>query len=133
MRKKATVERVLPEGRAELLVRRESACSGDCHKCGGCGGVEQVLRLTAKDAVGVQKGDIVYVESDGAVVLKGAFLLYLLPVVLFLAGYLAAMSLQGWAFAVGCGGFLFGLIPAVLYDRYVKKHPPEYVIVGFVK
>ena len=133
MRKKATVDRVLPDGRAELLVRRESACSGDCHKCGGCGGVEQVLRLMAKDTVGVQKGDIVYVESDGRVVLKGAFLLYLLPLALFLIGYLVAMSLHGWAFAVGCGGFLVGLIPAVLYDRYVKKHPPEYVIVEFVK
>ena len=133
MRNKATVDRVLPDGRAELLVRRESACSGDCHRCGGCGGTEQVLRLTAKDTLGVREGDIVYVESDGAVVLKGAFLLYLLPLALFLAGYLAAMSLNAWAFAVGGGGFLLGLLPAVLYDRYVKKHPPEYVIVGFVK
>lgn len=133
MRKKATVAQVLPEGRVELLVRRESACSGDCHKCGGCGGVEQVLRLIAKDPVGVQRGDIVYVESDGAVVLKGAFLLYLLPIALFLAGYLAAISLNAWAFAIGCGGFLLGMLPAVLYDRYVKRHPPEYVIVGFVK
>lgn len=133
MRKKATVDRVLPDGRAELIVRRESACSGDCHKCGGCGGVEQVLRLTAKDDVGVQKGDVVYVESNSAMVLKGAFLLYLLPLVLFLVSYLVALPTNGWAFAVGCGGFLLGLLPAVLYDRYVKKHPPEYVIVGYVK
>ena len=133
MRKKATVERILPDGRAELLVRRESACSGDCHKCGGCGGVEQVLRLTAKDTIGVRKGDIVYVESNGAVVLKAAALLYFLPLALFLAAYLAAINLDGWTFAVGCGGFLLGLLPAVLYDRYVKKHPPEYLIVGYVK
>ena len=133
MRNKATVECVLPDGRARLYVCRESACSGDCHKCGGCGGIEQILQLTAKDPIGVQKGDAVYVEADSAVVLKGAFLLYLLPLVLFLAGYLAALRLGAWAFAVGCGGFLLGLLPAVLYDRYMKKHPPEYVIVGYVK
>ena len=133
MRKKATVDRLLPQNRVELLVRRESACSGDCHKCGGCGGVEQVLRVTARDPIGVQKGDIVYVQSDSGVVLKGAVLIYLLPLLLFLGGYLAAASLGSWAFAVGGAGFVLGWIPALLYDRHVKKNPPDYVITGFVE
>lgn len=133
MRKKATVDRLLPQNRAELLVRRESACSGDCHKCGGCGGVEQILRLTARDPIGVQRGDIVYVESESSVVLKGAALIYMLPLLLFLAGYLMAMPLGGWAFAIGGAGFVLGWIPAVLYDRHVKKNPPDYVITGFVE
>ena len=133
MEQMVRVKRTFDNGTALVIHVRESACSGDCHKCGGCGGIEQILQLTAKDPIGVQKGDAVYVEADSAVVLKGAFLLYLLPLVLFLAGYLAALRLGAWAFAVGCGGFLLGLLPAVLYDRYMKKHPPEYVIVGYVK
>ncbi len=132
MRQKAAVTRLLPGNRAELRVTRKSACSGDCHSCGGCG-EGQIMQIEARDAIGVQKGDVVYVESDGAVVLKGAVLLYVLPLLLFIAGYLLCVSFGSWAFAVGAGGFLLGLLPAVCYDRYVKKHPPVYTIVGFVK
>lgn len=133
MRQKATVERLLNDGTAVLLVRRQSACSGDCHSCGGCGGTAQTLRLTARDPIGTHEGDRVYVESDGKTVLKGAALVYLLPLALFLLGYVSALPLGAWAFAVGCGGFALGLLPAVWYDRQLKKHPPAYVIVGFVE
>lgn len=124
---------LLPEGKAVLAVRRESACSGDCHKCGGCGGTEQTLYLTAGNPVGAKKGDIVYFESRSDVVLKGAVLLYLLPLVLFLAGYLAAMSLDGWAFPIACGGFVLGFLPATVYNHRLKKHPPNYEIVGLAE
>ena len=99
MRTKATVEDLLPDGRAALLVARESACSGECHKCGGCGAAEQTLRVTAQNPVGARRGDIVWLEMRSAAVLRGAALLYLLPLALFLAGYLAAYSLGAWAAA----------------------------------
>lgn len=133
MRTKATVDRLCADGRAELLIRRESACSGDCHKCGGCGGVEQVLRIRAKNPVAAQKGDIVYVESESGVVLKAAVLIYLLPLLLFLAAYLTAAFAASRAFLWGCGGFALGLIPAFCYNRRVKQQPPEYTVVGFVE
>ena len=31
------VRRLLENGNAEVVHVRESACSGDCHKCSGCG------------------------------------------------------------------------------------------------
>ena len=133
MQRKATVDRILPHGKAELIIRRESACSGDCHKCAGCGAVEQTLRLTADNHLGAKKGDIVWIESESRVVLKGAALVYLLPLLLFLTGYLAACPLGGWAAAVGGGGFALGLIPALIYDRRVKNSPPDYRIIGLVK
>lgn len=133
MRSRATVAELLPEGKVRLAVRRESACSGDCHKCGGCGGTEQTLYLTARNPICAQKGDIVYVESRSDVVLKGAVLIYLLPLVLLLMGYLAAMPLGGWAFLIAFGSFVLGLLPAALYNRRLKKRPPDYVIVGFAE
>lgn len=133
VRRKATVTALLPDGRAELLVSRKSACSGDCHTCGGCGAVEQTLCLTAQNPVGARPGDIVWLESDSRTVLTSAALLYLLPLLLFFAGYLAAMSLGSWAAAVGAGGFAIGLLPAFWYNRRLKMHPPDYTIVGFVK
>ncbi len=133
MRRKATVAALLPDGRAELLVSRKSACSGDCHSCGGCGAIEQTLRLTARNPVGARQGDIVWLESGSRTVLTSAALLYLLPLLLFFAGYLAATPLGSWAAAVGAGGFALGLLPAFWYNRRLKMHPPDYTIVGFVK
>ena len=133
MRQKATVERTLSDGKAELLVVRESACSGDCHKCAGCGSVKQTLRITADNLIGAQRGDIVFVESGSAAVLKGAVLVYLVPLIAFLVAYIAATSLGTWAFAIGCAAFALGMLPAFAYNRKIKNRPPRYTVVGYVK
>ena len=133
MQRKATVQELLPDGRAELAVQRESACSGDCHHCGGCGTVGQTLRLTAENPVGAEKGDIVWISSESKPVLRAAALVYALPLALFLAGYLLSMRLGAWAAAIGAGGFLLGLVPAFAYNRRVRKKLPVYTIIGVVK
>lgn len=133
MRTKATVDVLLPDGRAEVLIARKSACSGDCHKCGGCGAVEHTLRVAAENPVDAKRGDVVWLESESRTVLLSAALLYLLPLLLFLTGYLAASALGGWSAAIGAGGFAIGLLPAILYDRRLKRRPPAYTIIGFVK
>lgn len=133
MRQRATVEALLPGGRARLSVRRESACSGDCHKCAGCGAVAQTLTLTARNPIGARPGDRVWFESGSGPVLRGAVLVYLLPLLCFLGGYCGAYALGPWAFAVGGGAFLLGTVPALRYDRRLRRRPPEYDIVEFVK
>ena len=133
MRQKATVDRVVTNARAEVLIVRQSACSGDCHKCSGCGSVEQTLRVTADNLISARRGDIVYLESESAVVLWAAVLVYLLPVLAFVSAYLAAMPLGSWAAAVGFGAFVLGFLPAFCYNRKIKKRPPTYSIVGYVR
>lgn len=133
MRQKATVDTLLPNGQAQLRVVRESACSGDCHQCAGCGSVKQTIRVTADNPINAKRGDVVYLEGDSATVLKGAVLVYLLPLVLFIVAYLATMTLGAWAFAFACGAFALGLIPAFAYNRRIKRRPPTYTIVGYVK
>ena len=131
MRQKATVDRLLADHMAEVLVVRESACSGDCHKCAGCGSVTQTLRVTAENQISAQRGDVVYLEGDTAVVLKGAALVYLVPLVTFLVAYFAAMSLGSWAILISFAAFALGMIPAFVYNRKMKN--PRYTIVGYVK
>ena len=131
MRQKATVDRLLADNMAEVLVVRESACSGDCHKCAGCGSVTQTLRVTAENRISAQRGDVVYLEGDTAVVLRGAALVYLVPLVTFLIAYFAAMSLGSWAILIGIIAFALGMIPAFVYNRKMKN--PRYTIVGYVK
>ena len=112
---------------------RESACSGDCHKCAGCGSVTQTLRVTADNLIQAQRGDVVYIESESSVVFKAAALVYLLPLLLFIAAYLVAMPLGARAAVIACAAFAVGLLPAFAYNRKIKNQPPTYRIVGYVK
>lgn len=120
------------DGSAQVVCVRQSACSGDCHKCSGCGAVEQAMIFTARNPIGARPGDLVNVESDTGPVLKAAAVLYLLPLVLFIAGYLFGMQ---WQLGGLIGGLAFVLSVgiAVAYDRLVmKKKNTQYTIIGFV-
>ena len=73
------VRQTLPDGTASVVHIRESACSGDCHKCSGCGAAKEAVIFTADNPVGARVGDLVKVESSTAPVLKAAVVLYVLP------------------------------------------------------
>ena len=101
---------------------RQSACSGDCHKCSGCGAAQETLALTALTPIGARVGDLVIIESQTGPVLAAAAVLYVLPLVLFFAGYAlgAALGLSGGLF--GCAAFLVSVGLIVMYDRHMAKH-----------
>lgn len=121
-----------PDATARVMYIRESACSGDCHKCSGCGAVEQAMIFTARNPIGARPGDIANVESATGPVLKAAAVLYMLPLVLFIAGYLLGMQWQLGGVTGGIG-FGLGIGIAIAYDRLVmKKKNTEYTIVGYV-
>ena len=69
------VRKVNPDGTAQVLCVRESACSGDCHKCSGCGAATETLLLTAKNPIGAKEGDLVVIESASGPVLAAAAML----------------------------------------------------------
>ena len=130
----AKVTRVLADGRAEVAVKRQSACGHDCSKCGGgCSAlvVRSSTRRTAPpvgvnpaNPVRAMPGDMVTVESSTSRVLGAAVIVYLVPFLLFFAGYFlcAAFRLSsGVSAAVGVAGFALGLLLAVLWDRRVRR------------
>ena len=86
------VVQVFPNGTAKVLRVRESACSGDCHKCSGCGAQQQTLQLTAENPIGARPGETVRLHSSTAAVLKAAAVVYLLPLVLFIGGESSASA-----------------------------------------
>lgn len=83
MEQQVKVRQIHEDGTATVIRIRESACSGDCHKCAGCGAVEQTMVVTAQNPIGVRAGDWVTIRSESGGVLAGAAVLYLLPLVLF--------------------------------------------------
>lgn len=119
------------DGTAQVLCLRQSACSGDCHKCSGCGAVEQKLFITAQNPIGAKPGETVRLRTETGPVLMGAAVLYILPLVLFLTGYCLGLRWHA-GFWGGLAGFVLGVAAAVVYDRCVaRKKPPKYTIVGY--
>lgn len=123
--------RLLPEGRAEVIRVRESACSGDCHKCSGCGAAQQTMLLTVENPIGARVGDLVVISSGSAAVLKAAAVLYMLPLLLFLAGYLAGQLLWQRGPLLGLCGVVVGIAFIKLYDKRLSKKEIVYTITSF--
>ena len=126
------VKNVFPDGTAEVLLVRESACSGDCHKCSGCGAAKETMIFTAKNAINASRGDLVKVESATGPVLKAAVVLYVIPLVLFFLGYYLGTLPGNFGALGGCLGFVLGVVIVVIYDRkVVKKADIGYTITAY--
>jgi sigma-E factor negative regulatory protein RseC len=125
------VRQTYDNGTAQVILVRESACSGDCHKCSGCGAAKETLLVLADNPIGAVAGELVRLRSETAPVMKAAVVLYILPLVLFFAGYFVG-ALWGLGALVGCLAFAAGIGVAIVYDRLVAaKKKPVYTIFGY--
>lgn len=128
------VKETFDDGTATVIHVRESACSGDCHKCAGCGAAKETILLKAANPIGARCGDLVTLESATGPVLKAAAVMYMLPVLLFFAGYVAGEALWQRGALAGCLAFVAAIALAVLYDRRIgRKDKTGYTITGFVE
>ena len=127
------VKKAYPDGTADVIRIRESACSGDCHKCSGCGAAKEAIIFSALNPIGAGTGDFVNVRSETGPVLKAAAVLYMLPLVLFFLGYLVG-EMTGISGALcGCLAFAVSIGLIVAYDRHMaKKDNTIYTITGYV-
>lgn len=121
MKQIATVKRMLGSGIAEVTVARETACGHDCESCGGCGTKAGSILVRARTDLSLVPGDKVEIYSDNRVI-GFAALVYLLPLVLFFAGYLMVPFLrEELRYLCGGIGFSFGIAAAVFGDRAVRR------------
>ena len=120
----ATVERIIDANHAEISVPRKSACGHDCEECAGCGVSGAAVHARALNPIGARPGQKVVVQSDTGKMLRIIALVYLTPVLLFLAGYLIAMAVTSSTalqyLAAGIG-FAAGILLAVSYDRRLRR------------
>ena len=126
------VRKTHKDGTATVIHIRESACSGDCHKCSGCGAAKETVIFTADNPIGAVPGDLVRVESSTAPVLKAAMVLYVLPLVLFFLGYWLGTLPGTFGTIGGVLGFMLGVVIVIVYDRLVvNKANIRYTITAF--
>ena len=128
------VKETFDNGTATVIHVRESACSGDCHKCSGCGAAKETMLLKAENPLGAGIGDLVALESATAPVLKAAAVMYMLPLLLFFVGFFVGDALWQQGALTGALAFLAAIGLAIVYDRRVgKTNEATYTITRIVK
>ena len=126
------VKQTHDNGMATVLLVRESACSGDCHKCSGCGAAKETMIFDAVNAIGADRGDLVVIKSDTAPVMKAIGVFYVLPLVLFFLGYFIGDTLWNRGALIACLSFVLAMALTVVYDRKVqRKDNTVHTITGY--
>ena len=121
---------VFPDGTAEVLLVRESACSGDCHKCSGCGAAKEVMIFQVQNPIGASRGDLVVIETKTGPVMKAVGVFYVLPLILFFGGYILG-DRWGLGGLMGGLGFVLAIALSVVYDRVIAKKEEVHTITGY--
>lgn len=114
---------------AQVVVRRVSLCGDKCTSCKGSCNVPGIS-VNIENVLGAKEGDFVEVRMKTKTVLKSAFLVYAIPLVMLIIGITAGISIfKNLGFSnYESYGFLTGLIfLGISYivlrkiDNYIKK------------
>ena len=137
MTQEATITKVMPGGMAEISVRRESACGGNCHSCGGTCSFKNLMKVTAKNNIAAAVGDRVTVSSSTSGIMTAAFIVYMMPIILFFICYgaTAAMNLaENISIISSLAGFFGGIGLAIPLNRWFKnKKVTTFEIVSIIQ
>lgn len=125
MVQKAIVKRIVSPGIAEVSLMRQLECGLSCKSCEGCPQKpkDEILAL-ADNAGDVAVGDVVDVESNAGSAISIAALVYLLPCVTLILGYVVGAAFtdsEPLCLAAAFAGLLLGFAPAVLLNRKLAR------------
>lgn len=129
----AIVKRIVSAQVAQVSLMRQLECGLSCKSCEGCPQKpkDEILAL-AENAVQAQVGDVVEVESNSGNAIGIAMLVYLVPCIFLILGYLLGAWLgltEGLCVLLAFIGLFIGFAPALLLNRaIVKRDKPEFRI-----
>ncbi|MDR7856420.1 SoxR reducing system RseC family protein [Tissierella sp.] len=91
MEQMGVVKKVI-NGKAEIEVKRISACGENCKSCGGgCDGPKHVVILP--NNIGAKAGDLVEIIGETKNILKYTMIVYLIPLTLFILSILISTKI----------------------------------------
>ena len=131
MLQKAVVLKAFPNETAELSVKRQSACGGNCSGCESCTFSENEIRIVAENKISARVGQTVTVETRSRLIFRYAILVYILPVLLLVGGYILAFLLslpEAVCVLLGFVLLLVGTAAVVLLQKKKKTDPVTYSI-----
>lgn len=133
MTQDAIVTKLLPDGMAEVVVKRATACGGNCGSCESCM-FQNELKTAARNTIGAKPGQRVVIESKSSRIFGAAMLVYVMPLLFFLLGYGVSAAL-----GAGEGGRILASFAALAVSAAVlvwsqkkkrKKEPITFEIIG---
>ena len=122
MTQDAIVYKRLPNGMAEVVVSRSTACGSNCASCEACV-FQNELKTVARNLIDAGPGSRVVIESKSSKIYGAILLVYILPIVLAVLGYALAYSLgaaEGVCIICTFLGIILGGVIIVLSQR-IKK------------
>lgn len=114
---------------AEVEITRSSACGESCASCGLCPG--QTARIYAINDVNAKAGDTVIIDMSDKKVLGAAFLVYIVPLIMLIAGYFSGYALFKSDGIAILTGFIFMAVTFILLmrtDRKLKRRYTPHII-----
>ena len=129
MRQDAVVLKTFGNGIAEVAVTRGTACGSSCGNCESCI-YQNELRAVAVNPIKAERGSRVIIESESSKVYRAEILVYIIPMLLLVGGYVAAMLAgagEGLCVLAGFALMLIGVALVVFSQR--KKKEIQFVIV----
>lgn len=135
MTQDAVVTRVYKNGMAEVAVTRSTACGGNCGNCESCI-FQSELKALARNAIGAKAGERVVIESSTKKVFGAALLVYIMPLILFLAGYafgaVLGLNEPGCVLLSFAGLVLGGVLLVLSQKRGRNKKQIEFDIIRHI-
>ena len=126
MFQEAIITKNRDDGLAEVVVERLGICGGDCNGCNECK-YEHLMKSVVQNPIGAVRGQHVMIETPTSGVVRGALAIYVLPIVLLIAGYAiaAALSLsEGTCIIAAFAAAIAGVIIAIVISKAKYKADP---------
>lgn len=135
MLQEAIITKTLDNGLAEVVVERSGICGGNCDECDGCR-YDNLIKSTVENPIEAKRGQHVMIETPTMGVVKGALAIYILPIVLLLAGYFAAYAFslsEGLCVLVAFAATVVGVLLArVLSKKSFSDNPTPTKIISVI-
>lgn len=120
MLQEAIITKTLDNGLAEVVVERSGICGGNCDDCNECR-YENLIKSTVENTIDARRGQHVMIETPTAGVVKGALAIYILPIVLLVAGYFVAAAFSLSEGMCVLAAFI-ATVAGVLIARIISKN-----------
>jgi len=120
MTNEGIVTKLLPNSMAEVAVTRSTACGGNCGSCEACQ-FQNELKTIARTTRGARPGQKVTIETSSSVIFGAAMLVYIVPLLFFIAGYIIAAAFGAGEGICVLSSFIFLIISAVILVLSQRK------------
>lgn len=138
MTQNAVITERISENVVKVSLKRQLACGSGCPSCKGCVSMPtQEIFALAQDDIGVALGDWVELETNAGRSIHISLMVYFLPCVTMLLGYMCGRGLgmgEGVSLLPAFLGIVVGFMPAKLLDRKIRlSELPEFTISGRIQ